>query len=165
MSLFLAHPALAVGVGVNPSALDFKIESAGGAHGQLVVTNPSQEPGLFIISPDDFANWFIISPTELRLEAGESQQVEITVKPKKVGSFATSLSVIGYPLDTREFKAGSGLKVPLRFTASGLNNNSWLGYIGWVLIILALLGTLGFWYYYRRRHNWRWRLRRLVHFW
>jgi hypothetical protein len=161
----LARPVLAVGVGVNPSSLDFKIESAGGAHNQLTVTNPSQEPGLFIISLDDLANWFTISPAELRLEAGESQQVEITVKPEKVGSFATSLSVIGYPLDTREFKAGSGLKVPLRFTAANINHSYFLGYVGWALIILALIGALGFWHYYRRRHSWRWRLRRLVHFW
>lgn len=161
----LAQPTLAVGVGVNPSVLDFKIESAGSARNQLIVTNPSQEPGLFIISPDDLASWFTINPAELRLEAGESQQVDITVKPKQVGSFATSLSVIGYPLDTRAFKAGSGLKVPLRFTATNINNNSLLGYVGWALILLSLLGALGFWQYYRRRHSWRWRLRRLVHFW
>jgi hypothetical protein len=165
IGLVFALPVFAVGVGVNPSSLDFKIESAGGARNQLMVTNPSNEPGLFVVSSDDLADWFTISPAELRLEAGESQQVEITIKPKKIGSFVTSLSVIGYPLDTREFKAGSGLKVPLRFTAANINHNYFLGYVGWALIILSLIGMLGFWYYYRRRHSWRWRLRRLVHFW
>ena len=103
----------AVGVGVEPAGLNFNINSNGQSINTIKLTNPSLEPGLFTIAADDFSDWFTIQPSEIRLEANESRAVKVQVKPNQSGRFATSLSVVGYPLDTRSFNAGSGLKLPV----------------------------------------------------
>lgn len=157
--------ARAVGVGVNPAALDITVGSLGQGSATLTITNPSTEPGLFVISPDEQAQWFTVAPSEVRLEAGESRVVQITAHPDQSGQFALQLSVLGYPLDTRAFKAASGLKVPVHLTVAAIHQTSWQRSLGIGLLVVAVIGAvLWYWRWYRRRSWWQ-RLKSRVHFW
>ena len=159
-------PVAAVGVGVNPASLEVDTGTSGQATATLNITNPSNEPGLFAISADDQAAWFTFSPAEVRLEAGETRAVEVQVHPSQTGRFVLQLSVLGYPLDTRAFKAASGLKVPNYISTTVVNqsNQTWR-IIGIGLLVVAVLGAATAYVYYWRRRTWWQRLKNKVHFW
>ena len=157
-SLFLALPVAvqAVGVGVNPLSVAASLKVGQEVVKEIQVTNPSVEPGLFVVSADELADWFKFEPSELRLEARESRSVKVVVKPTKAGRYSVNLSVIGYPLDTRSFNAGSGLKVPVSLVVSGATPTPWWRYLGWGLLVVALAGGLGLGgWHFRHRHWWQ----------
>lgn len=162
----LPYQVRAVGVGVNPLSVQISTGSSGQGSALLSLTNPSNEPGIFTVSPDQLVSWFTITPAEVRLEAGETKSVEITVHATKPGQYALQLSAVGYPLDRRAFAAASGLKVPLYLTVAPLKQTSWGWRIIGVGISAAFLGGSLFWYFYywRRRSFWQ-RLKHRVNFW
>jgi len=155
---FFVLPVKAVGVGVEPVSLEIKVGATGTPRTTLKITNPSVEPGIFIVSADDLAPWFTFEPKEARLEAGEARVVTVIVHPRRSGRFATNLSVVGYPLDTRSFNAGSGLKVPVQLVVTGVSPWPWWRYVGLGLLMVAVGGglALGYWQF-RQRSLWqRW---------
>ncbi len=154
-AVFIWWPSLVVALGVeaNPAHLKLVTNSQGRVETVLTIANPSTEPGLFALSIDDHQSWFKIEPAELRLEAGERRAVKISIKADKSGQYSTWLSVVGYPLDTRAFKAGSGVKIPLNLSVSEIKTY-WPAYIiGGVALSLILAGLYLAFYSYNRREN------------
>ncbi len=111
---FFSNSALAVGIGVEPSFLDFELKIGQIKTGKILVYNISQEPGIFQVFPDDLNDWLKIEPNNFRLEAGENKEVKIEIKAKEKGRRATNFSVVSLPLDRRSFSISPGLKIPLR---------------------------------------------------
>ncbi|OIP80571.1 MAG: hypothetical protein COT39_00090 [Parcubacteria group bacterium CG08_land_8_20_14_0_20_48_21] len=153
----VALPVFAIGVGVTPSALEVSGRKGGAAEALLMVTNTAQEAGMYRISADDYAAWMVFAPDEIRLEAGESQKIRIRLLPQQEGIFGTTISVVGYALDKKSFNAGSGIKVPLRFTVTGLEADRllfWRNVIIDILIVLMVGGAgLFWWLWYGKRHR------------
>ncbi|MBI5466029.1 MAG: hypothetical protein HY974_01920 [Candidatus Kerfeldbacteria bacterium] len=158
LGLGLVYPSAvaAVGVGVKPLSLEIAAGLGQEVVQEIQITNPSLEPGLFAVSADDLSDWFEFEPAEVRLEAHESKIVKVRLKPQGSGRLATSLSVVGYPLDTRSFKAGSGLKVPVSLVVTGSAATPWWRYLGWGLLLLTVSGSaiLGF-RQWRHRSLWQ----------
>lgn len=131
----------ALGVEINPSSLKLETNNKGEAQAVLTIANPSAEPGIFALSVDEQSNWFKIQPAELRLEAGERRNVKIDIKADRIGRYTTWLAVAGYPLDTRAFKAGSGVKVPVSLIVNEIKSYTFayiLSGAGFSLIVLGL---------------------------
>ena len=153
VSLLAPQLVLAVGIGVQPTSLNLSANAQGEASGKITISNPSAEPGLFTVSADDLSSQFSINPTEVRLEAQESRVINIIFYSKQAGRWATNLSVVGYPLDTRSFNAGSGLKVPINLTVDQVSGSVW-----WIYIIigagLVLLISFFAFKHWRKRSVW-----------
>jgi len=153
VSLLIPQLVLAVGIGVQPTSLNLSANAQGEASGKITISNPSAEPGLFTVSADDLASQFSFNPTEVRLEAQESKVINVIFHSKQAGRWATNLSVVGYPLDTRSFNAGSGLKVPINLTVEKVSGSVLLIYIIIGASLVLLIGFLIF-KYWRRRSLW-----------
>lgn len=112
--LFLT-PAItnAVGVSVIPSKLLIQTHVNQITKQNLRIKNPSSVVSIYDISADDYSGWLKILPSSFTLEAGESRTVELEVKSRSIGSFATQISVVAKPLSPRAFQANSGVKIPL----------------------------------------------------
>jgi len=144
----------AMGVGLSPTSLDLIVGNDGLARAELTISNPSQEAGLFTVAADDYADWFIFQPSELRLDPQSQQKVKVLVKPNQTGRYASNLSILAYPLDTRSFKAASGVKVPFNLTVQVLPSLVWHYYLGWGLLLLAAIGAGGLIYYHQSKKSW-----------
>ncbi|MBU1038916.1 hypothetical protein KKC17_01625 [Patescibacteria group bacterium] len=150
----LAPEVLAMGLGVSPTSLTIATNHQGLAKTELVISNPSAEVGLFTIAADEYADWFVFQPAELRLDPKSQQRVNLIIKPNKVGRYASNLSILAYPLDNRSFNAASGIKVPFNLTVVNLPTSQWQYYLGWGLLLLALAGAVGLIYYYQKKTAW-----------
>lgn len=113
--IYLVWPACsqAVGVSVNPSSL--QIIAPQFQDNKLTITNISPEPILVSIGPDDFGDYFKISPTETELLPQENVVVSISGDFSKIepGIKNTYLSVVAKALDKKSFNAASGIKIPV----------------------------------------------------
>ncbi len=146
--------ASAMGIGVSPTVLNLATDSGGLITTEIIISNPSLEPGLFTVTADDYSDWFVFEPSELRLETKEQQKVKILIKPNKLGRFASNLSILAYPLDTRSFKAASGVKVPFNLAVETLQVAEWYYHLGWGLLFLAAAGVIGLIYYHQLKTSW-----------
>jgi len=113
----------AVGVSVTPSRLRVEAQANHLTTQEIKITNPSGLVSIYDIYPDDFPSWIKATPSSLTLEAGESREVLLEIKPPSSGSFSTQLSVVAKPLSEREFQANSGLKIPLEIRVSEILNS------------------------------------------
>jgi len=113
-SCFCFDSALAIGIGAKPSFLNLELKTGQSKQTNILVYNPSQEPGIFQISPDGLNEEIKVEPSNFRLEAGENKKVKITILPKEEGIKAINLSVSANSLDRQSFSVGPGLKIPLR---------------------------------------------------
>lgn len=138
--LWWPNLALALGIEANPTSLKLITNSKGEAESTVTIANPSTEPGLFALSIDDNKEWYKIEPAEVRLEAGERRTVKINVRADKVGQHSTWLSVVGYPLDTRAFKAGSGVKIPVSLTVNEIKSLTGAYILGGAALVCVVLG-------------------------
>ncbi|MFZ5390702.1 MAG: hypothetical protein ACOZAJ_00275 [Patescibacteria group bacterium] len=145
---------LAMGIGVSPTSLTLTTSGDGLAGAELIISNPSGEAGLFTVAADDYADWFVFQPSELRLDPKSQQKVKVLVKPTETGRYVSNLSILAYPLDTRSFKAASGVKVPFSLTVEILPTGNWYYYLGWGLLLMAVAGAGGLIYYHQSKTAW-----------
>jgi Flp pilus assembly protein TadB len=111
---------------------------------RIKVSNPSSDVAVFEVYPDDFAAAIKAIPSSFTLESGSEKYVTLAVKTAQEGRLSTLLSVVGRPLASNAFQAGSGVKVPLAITVASatglasvfatLGTNSWLSAIALVLL-------------------------------
>ena len=128
--LFTANQAAAVGVSVKPQRIVLELKAGQMATSQVLVTNVGSEPAVYQVYPDKFSDQISVSPTDFKLESQASQLVTLIVKTKAAFDLITNLSVVARPLAAGGGTAGSGVKVPVNVTVSGLS----------LFISLALLG-------------------------
>lgn len=164
----VVRPAEAVGVGVRPQEIEIKSRVAEKTEARMWVTNTSNTPAIFSVTPDTLADWFKIAPNSFNLAGGAAQEVIITLNPQIDGAFATYLSLVASPITLDDVKAGTGLKVPVQLNI--LPSELWYKRVGTVtlivvgvLLLLALAFSSG-WYYHKRTSGWRGLMRREIDF-
>jgi len=92
-----AETVAAVGVGVAPSKIEYTLYKGEEGIRQLILYNPSKEDSRFVLSVNEYSEWFTFPETEV-IPAGESQKRLVTVRiPEDVraGSYPTSIRVVG----------------------------------------------------------------------
>jgi hypothetical protein len=114
----LLSPAgvLASGIGVTPGRLSLEAYPLVKASESIVVVNTSDEEGLCQVYVEgEVSEWFIISPAEFLLGAGDSQVVEITVSPPLAsgGEYQVEVCVVSL-VSASELRVGCGVRVPLQ---------------------------------------------------
>lgn len=124
--LFMASSAKAVALRVWPSEIEIKTEPGILVEKELNVENVGRNVALFEVYPDNFSDWIDIRPESFSLESGESRKVVLRLNNKEKGIFSTMISVVAKPLSQRQFKAGSGIKVPLEIRISGQEKEMFL---------------------------------------
>ncbi|MDO8435313.1 MAG: hypothetical protein Q7S89_01365 [bacterium] len=146
---FLPFSAHAVGVGVTPSEIEVNVPINQIVEETVIVTNTSDEPGRYSVTPDEYTAYFKVYPSEFDLPPHQEQRVRVQIHGLKGGRFGTNLSVVGMPTDQRVFNAGSGVKVPVRVAVLGGGDSR--GWAGGVLavIIVGIIGLL-VWFVHRR---------------
>jgi len=153
LSLLLPFSAGAVGVAVRPAELEVQASVGKEALVRINVSNPSSDVAIFEVYPDEFEQLIKITPSSFTLESGSEQYVSVKITPATEGRMQTNLSVVGRPLSTGAFGAGSGVKLPLVVIAkvapaglaaavAVLGSSPWLG----VFSLVVLVG----WFGYRR---------------
>jgi len=120
--LVLPSAVSAVGVAVYPAEVSIEAAIGEQTTTRLKVSNPSSDVAVFEVYPDEFDQLIKISPSSFTLESSEERQVIITVTPRESGRLHTAISVVGRPMASSAFQAGSGAKVP--FTINSINSAS-----------------------------------------
>lgn len=146
----------AVGVAVYPAEVAMKAVVGETTTVRIKVSNPSTDVAVFEVYPDDLTRIIRAVPSSFTLESGAEQHVVLEVTASESGQLSTLLSVVGRPLASNAFQAGSGVKVPVTITAVAGTNGfaSALAVIGtspWAGA--AALALLGGWLAYRREKN------------
>jgi P pilus assembly chaperone PapD len=156
--IFMIAPtiALAAGIQVSPSRLEFSLNSGAQQSKDIVVANPTANVQLFEISADDFQNAISINPESFTLEAGARKTVSITVNPKSLPQnqsqlFGTNLSVVSQPLANSSLGVGAGVKLPfvISFSPAPKNNPAPLIVYKTAALVFVLLITI--WFIKKRR--------------
>ena len=111
--LFFTGPALASGVGVSPSHLEFG-SNGSGFNSTLYVINTGDEDSLYRVYVDnEYENWFNISPEEFLLAPDRTAEVQISVTPRwSIQSDHTAYIYVESFEPTAETQVGAGIKVP-----------------------------------------------------
>ncbi len=148
-----AGKAEAVGLQVKPSSISLQAQIGEKISTRIQVFNPSGEVTIFDVYPDSFESEIKTSPASFILEAGESREVFISFEFKEIGQFSANLSVIARSLSKNSFNAGGGLKIPILinvgenennllaniFSFFGQNQNSFIGFLAFVTIIIFIV--------------------------
>jgi hypothetical protein len=157
LATLLALPltAGAVGVAVYPAEVTVTAPSDTQTTTRIKVSNPSSDVAVFEVYPDEFEPIIKINPSSFTLESSEERQVTVTISPREIGQLHTSLSVVGRPMASNVFQAGSGVKVPLAITVVQNTNGlasamQTLGTSPWTGVVLGLL-LIGLYGYRRKR--------------
>ena len=110
--LLLPGAALAAGVGAAPGELRF---DRGTRSSQVlhVINTGDDETRYRVYADDGYDTWFTVSPAELSLKPGDSEEVLITISPppEVVGEFTTNICIVSLE-PSSGFKVGLGVKVP-----------------------------------------------------
>jgi hypothetical protein len=152
--LLCTSSALALGVGVAPGKMEFKVRPGGSEVQTLYVINQSDQESEFQVYVEGKnKNWFDITPSRFTLKANETRGVEITVAPPLLTipgdrDFSTCILCLAPETDLR---IGAGVKVPthVQITAFPIMAIEW--WIATAIFILALV--LGIIVGRRRRYN------------
>ena len=114
--LSFSSSALAVGVGVTPGKMEFRVHPGGIEAQTLSVINPSNEESQFLVYVEgEHAEWFKITPSELTLGPQETRGIEVAVAPPFTAFIATghhdfSICVVSLP-PGYDLNLGAGVKV------------------------------------------------------
>lgn len=149
----------AVAVKVKPSEIKIEAEVGVLTKEEIIIENPDNNVALFEVYLDNFSDWIKIKPGSFILESKKSQKVVLEIKNQETGIFSTTVSVVAKPLSERQFKANSGIKIPLEIKISEERAGFWLAsilrsfgklaenqqnliYISSIIFILVLFGLL-----------------------
>ena len=114
--------ALALGVGVAPGKMEFKVRPGGSEVQTLYVINQSdQETEFQVYVEGKNKNWFEITPSQFTLKAKETRGVEIAVAPPLItipGDHDFSMCVLCLASEP-DLRMGAGVKVPAHVQITG----------------------------------------------
>lgn len=110
----VAADAGAVGLSVSPAEVFVDGVVGKPATVRVKVANTSDGIALFEAYPDDLRSAINIFPSSFTLQGGESRDVVVTVTAGRAGRFETAISMVTTPISSEGFRAGAGIKVPLR---------------------------------------------------
>lgn len=114
--LSFSSSALAVGVGVTPGKMEFRVRPGGIEAQTLRVINPSDEESQFLVYVEgEHEEWFKITPSEFTLGPQETRGIEVAVAPPLTAFIATenhdfSICVVSLP-PGYDLHLGAGVKV------------------------------------------------------
>ena len=110
--LFPPPSALAIGVGVTPSELNFNIRSGGSSNAVLYVINTGGNETRYKVYADE--GWFSISPAEFSLAPQANREVQITASPPlfSLSNYSTYVYVVAVN-PSSQLQVGTGIKVPI----------------------------------------------------
>jgi hypothetical protein len=147
------NSAVAAGISITPSKLEFKLETGQKQTEKLTVSNITDSPLVYSFYADELRDQIIAQPTTLRLEPNEVQEIKVIANPRHKGTYLTNLSVLAQDLDKKEFNAVAGVKVPLEMIVLPSSHSSFYKNIIWYIIILLILivAVIMFVNYRRRR--------------
>jgi P pilus assembly chaperone PapD len=144
--LLAASSALALGVGVAPGRMEFKVRPGGSQVQTLNIINQSDQAYRFQVYVEGgHDGWFDISPDDFTLNAGEVRAVEIAVAPSLFtvpGGHDFDTCVLCLPPET-ELRVGAGVKVPTHVQVTDfpiMTIQWWIA--GAVLLLALVLGLL-----------------------
>jgi P pilus assembly chaperone PapD len=110
-----ASSALALGMGVAPGRMDFKVRPGGSQVQTLNIVNQSDQASQFqVYIEGGNEGWFEITPDEFSLNAGEAKGVEVAVAPSLFtvpGDHDFETCILCLPPEA-ELRVGAGVKVP-----------------------------------------------------
>jgi len=123
--LSFSSSALAVGVGVTPGKMEFRVYPGGMKAQTLSVINPSDEESQFVVYVEgEHEEWFRITPSEFTLGPHEVRGVEVAVAPP-LSTFVTaehhdfSVCVVSLP-PGEDLNLGAGARVAAHVQLRGL---------------------------------------------
>jgi P pilus assembly chaperone PapD len=140
--LISASTALALGVGVAPGRMDFKVRPGGNQVQTLNIVNQSDQPYRFqVYIEGGNEGWFDITPAEFTLNAGEVRAVEVAVAPSLFtvpGDHDFETCILCLPPET-ELRVGAGVKVPTHVRVTDFPIMALKWWIATAVLLLALI--------------------------
>jgi hypothetical protein len=133
--------ALALGVGVAPGKMEFKVRPGGSEVQTLYVINQSdQETEFQVYVEGKNENWFEITPSQFTLKAKETREVEIVVAPPLVtipGDHDFSMCILCLASET-DLRMGAGVKVPahVQITSPIMAMEWWIAMAAFILALV-----------------------------
>lgn len=111
-------PASAVGLAIQPARLQLTAEWGSGASGAILISNTTQQPAMYAVSPPEKRGEVTVAPAAFRLEPGTSQLVSVQFRPRSFRDSRETLQVIARPLGSRGMSVASGLRYSLELVAT-----------------------------------------------
>lgn len=140
--LLAASSALALGVGVAPGRMDFKVRPGSTEVQTLNVINQSDQEAQFQVYVEGGnGSWFEITPAEFSLSAGEVKGVEIAVAPPLVtipGDHDFDMCIVCLPPEAN-LSIGAGIKVPTHVQVTEFPIMALQWWIASATLLLALI--------------------------
>jgi P pilus assembly chaperone PapD len=144
-----ASSALALGVGVAPGRMEFKVRPGGSQVQTLNIVNQSDQAYRFqVYIEGGHQGWFEITPEDFTLNAGEVRGVEVAVAPSLFtvpGDHDFETCILCLPPET-ELRVGAGVKVPTHVQVTDFPVMALKWWIAAAVLLLALvLGIIVGW--------------------
>jgi P pilus assembly chaperone PapD len=140
--LLAASSVLALGVGVAPGRMDFRVRPGGTEVQTLNVINQSDQASQFQVYIEGGPEaWFDIQPAQFTLNAGKVKGVEITVAPSLFtapGDHDFKMCILCLPPET-ELRVGAGVKVPTHVQVTEFPIMALQWWIATAALLLALI--------------------------
>jgi P pilus assembly chaperone PapD len=137
-----ASSALALGVGVAPGRMEFKVRPGGSQVQTLNIVNQSDQASRFqVYIEGGNEGWFEITPADFTLNAGEMREVEVTVAPSLFtvpGDHDFETCILCLPPET-ELRVGAGVKVPTHVQVTEFPIMALQWWIAATVLLLALI--------------------------
>lgn len=134
--LLAANSVQAIAVKIQPSEIEIETKPDILIQEEIIIENPDNNVALYEVYVDNFSDWIKIKPESFTLESGGLQKIILKIKNKETGIFSTMISVVARPLSERKFKAGSGVKIPLKIKISKSGVNRISNSLIWILYII-----------------------------
>lgn len=145
--IILLQNVSAVGIGVTPGNLTFRVQAGASDTESLFVINTGTEISNYVVYVDeDYADWFDISPDNFSLDASENKEVILKLRSpfSTKGNYEFKVYTVSSS-PSSDFNVGSGIKVPVHVFVSNAGLK-----IG-LLLLIIVIGTGGLYYFKNRK--------------
>lgn len=115
--------ASAAAIKVTPAEIKLDVNSGKIIKKEITVENPDLNVELYEVYADNFSDWIKIKPASFTLESEASKKVTLEIKNNQEGIYTTNISVVAKPLSGKDFKAASGVKIPVEIKVSKRQNS------------------------------------------
>lgn len=108
---------------------------------RIQVKNPTSDVQLYEVSLNTDDSSIAIRPKSFTVQAGSSQEVQLTAEPKESTEFVGEVQIVGRPLVATSNEIGSGVKLPLviHYGAKGVwHVNAYLWAVAGVAVLIIL---------------------------
>ncbi len=142
--------AQAAGIEVSPARLEMSVGSKT-VVSRIQVKNPTSDVQLYEVSLNTDNSSITIRPKSFTVQAGGSQEVQLSVEPKQSTEFSGEVQIVGRPLAGTSNEIGSGVKLPLAIhygaTSAWYQKTFFWGLFGIALLLVGLMA----WFYRRKK--------------